>query len=413
VPWYKRHFKKIGLDPGDIRSLEDLKRIPPLTRQEVVDHYRQMVDTRQRNSVARAERSRRDAGAPIPFARLRRHRLVRNSSSGSTGVPTVFFEDGAITALNWALELRHKHWYGVEEGAREARLVRLSTTFADRSLGNRWRRHLWHQLILPGANLRDADYEFCRSQLEQFEPGVLWGFTGALTGLADYVRRSGRTLSYRPALAVGWAAPLYDHEKLLLEDVFQCPASNIYSTREVGHIALGCPAGSLHINQEYLIVETERTEETADVAGGGEVLVTTLMPTPMPFIRYCTGDVARVGPSRCSCGRTLPVLEEFVGRTGEIFRTRDGRMISPNFWCRLFMAREISGAIRRFQVTYTRDLNIVVRIVRGVNFTPATLDYLNRFMLDNLAQATEFRIECVEEIKPVISGKYLMVQRES
>ncbi len=411
VPWYRRRFKEIGLEPGDVKTFADLRRIPPLTRSDVVEHHRDLVDHRMSDSVDSALNGRREAGAPIPFARFRRG-LVRNNSSGSTGAPTVFFEDGSITALNWALEMRHKQWFGVAPGAREARMVRLSTVHVANSAGNRWRRRLWHQLILPGVNMRDADYEACRQQLEEFRPEVLWGFTGALTGLADYMNRTGRRLTFQPAVAIGWAAPVYDHEKTLLENVFGCRASNIYGGREVGHVALKCPNESFHINHEYLIVETEPTEESAGVPGGGEVLVTTLTPTPMPFIRYRMGDIARIAKSRCACRRAMPVMEEIVGRTGEIFTTRDGRMIPPNFWCRLFMAPEIPGAVKRFQVIYTRERNIVVRIARGERFTGDTEAYLNRIMRDNFAPATEFRIDCVDEIKPTVSGKYLMVQWE-
>jgi phenylacetate-CoA ligase len=389
-----------------------VKRIPPLTRQDVIDHHREMVDERYRDAIDAAEQGRREAGQPIPFALFRRHRLVRNNSSGSTGAPTVFFEDGSITALNWACELRLKKWFGVEPGSREARMVRLSTTYVASGLGNRWRRHLWHQLILPGVNLRDADYELCRERLNEYKPPVIWGFTGALTGLAEYLKRSGRGLDFQPALTIGWAAPVYDHEKALLEAVFNCPATNIYGSREVGHVALKCPHGQFHVNQEYMLLETEPTDEADGPPGAGEVLATTLVETPMPFIRYRMGDIARVAPSRCACGRSLQVLEEFVGRTGEIFTTRDGRMIPPNFWCRLFMAREIPGAVQRFQVMYTKDRNIVVRIARGPGFNGATEAYLNRAMHDNFAPATEFRIEFVDEIKPAVSGKYQMVYQE-
>lgn len=413
VPWYRRRFREIGLNPQDIRSLSDLKHIPPLTRQEVIDHYREMVDERQQGAIAVAESRQREAAQPIPFALLRRNRLVRNNSSGSTGAPTVFFEDGSVTALNWALELRIKQWFGVQPGAREARMVRLSTTHVASSAGNNWRRHLWHHLILPGVNLRDSDYEVCRQSLDAYRPKVIWGFTGAITGLADYLKRTGQELTFRPMMTIGWAAPVYEHERELLEEVLRCPATNIYGSREIGHIALKCPYGQFHVNQEYMMVETTPTDDTDCPEGAGEVLATMLVPTPMPFLRYRMGDIARVATSRCGCGRTLQVLEEFVGRTGEIFTTRDGRMIPPNFWCRLFMAREIPGAVMRFQVMYTKDRNIVVRIARGSGYTTNTEEYLSRVMRDNFSPATQFRIEYVDEIKSTISGKYLMVYHET
>ncbi|MEW6749457.1 MAG: hypothetical protein AB1505_00580 [Candidatus Latescibacterota bacterium] len=411
VPWYRERFRQAGLEPGDVRRLEDLRALPPLGRADVVEHHRQLVDERHRPAAEAALQSHRPPGAPIPLARFRRLRLVRNTSSGSTGAPTVFFEDGSVTGLSWAAELRHKQWFGVEPGAREARMVRLSTTHVAGSPQNRWRQHLWHQLILPGVNLRDGDYEECRRRLDEFRPRVLWGFTGALTGLADYLQRTGRHLGFRPVVVVGWAAPVYAHEQELLEQVFGCPASNVYGTREVGHVAQRCPCGTLHINQEWFVVEAEEGGEPAP-EGGGELLVTALVPTPMPFIRYRLGDLARVAPSGCACGRTLQVLDHFVGRTGEVFTTRDGRMIPPNYWCRLFMAPEIPGAVRRFQVIYTRGQDIVVRLVRGPGFSAHTEAYLQRVMAENFAPVTAWRFEYVPEIRPTTSGKYQMVYRE-
>jgi phenylacetate-CoA ligase len=413
VPWYRRKFAELGLAPRDIRTLDDARRIPPLTREDVIAHYREMVDERLQGGIERAESSRRDAGQPIPFACFRPHRLVRNNSSGSTGAPTVFFEDGSVTALNWALEMRLKSWFGVRPGAREARMVRLSTAYVARSPANVWRRHLWHQLVLPGVNLRDPDYAVCVRELERYRPLVIWGFTGALTGLADYIRRRGAMLSFRPRMTIGWAAPVYEHEEELLADVFGCPATNIYGSREIGHIALRCPNRQFHVNQEYMLLETADPLEAVDYPeGAGELLATTLVPTPMPFIRYRMGDIGRLAPSECACGGTLQVLEELVGRTGEIFTTRDGRMIPPNFWCRLFMGREIPGAVMRFQVMYTKDANIQVRIARGPRFNEETETYLNRAMRDNFAPATGWRIEYVDRIEPAISGKYRMVYRE-
>lgn len=412
VPWYQQRFREIGLDPRDVRRLEDLRHIPRLTRQEVIDHHREMVDRRYQDSIDLADQRQRDAGAPIPFARFRHHRLIRNNSSGSTGAPTVFYEDGSVTALNWALEMRLKHWFGISPGAREARMVRLSTVYVANNASNRWRRMLWHQLILPGINLRASNYEECISQLDNFKPRVLWGFTGALTGLAEYMRRTHRKLAFHPELAIGWAGPVYDHERSLLAEVLGSQVSNIYGSREVGHVALQCPHGAFHINQEWMIAESEPLVGASGADGAGELLVTGLAPTPMPFIRYGMGDVARVAPSHCACGRTLAVMDEFVGRTGEIFTTRDGRMIPPNFWCRLFMAREIPGAIQRFQVMYTRHKEIVVRIARGPRFNETTEAYLQGMLQDNFAPATPFRFEYVDEIKPMISGKYQMVYQE-
>jgi phenylacetate-CoA ligase len=410
VPFYRSLFKDLGLKPGDITSLEDLRKVPPLGRQDVIDRHHAMVDHTLSESRDLADRSVRAPGEPILFAPFRRHRLVRNTSSGSTGAPTVFYEDGSRTALNWAHEHRLKSWFGNMPGAREARMVRLSTEYLPKSRVLRLRNRLWNQLILPGVNLTDREYAVCIEKLALFRPKTLWGYTSALAGFADYLKRS----SINPApwgirLVVSWAAPIYDHERRILEEVFACPVSNLYGAREVGQVAGQCPAGSYHINQEHLLVE--RDDDAADHADReeGEILVTTLDISPMPFIRYRMGDIGRIAPSTCSCGRTLPVLQEFVGRTGEIFHTRDGRMISPNFWCRTFMNGRLSGAIRRFQVVYLNDHAMRIRIVKNGNYTEATEQVLADYLKKNFPNDMEFSFAYVPDIAPQVSGKYQMV----
>ncbi|MGZ9148330.1 MAG: phenylacetate--CoA ligase family protein [Candidatus Deferrimicrobiaceae bacterium] len=412
VPYYRDLFRKISFVPREIRSLDDIRRIPALSRQDLIENYRDMVDYRLHSSIPVAESSVRGPGEPIPFGRFKKHKLVRNTSSGSTGAPTMFFEDGSRTALNWAYELRWKKWYGIDPGAREARMARLSTLFLPRSRSLQLRRILWNQMILPGTNLAEKEYAHCLERIRAFRPLSLWGYTSALTGLAEYMKREAVDFSSRTLkLSIGWAAPLYEHEKALLEDTFRCPATNIYSAREVGHVAAGCPAGSFHINQENLIVESEQTGNGEEEAG--ELLVTNLDISPMPFLRYRMGDIGRVSERKCTCGRTLQILDNLLGRTGEIFRTKDGRMISPNFWCRVFMSDRFAGQIRRFQVVYTKEKNFRILVVKGPGYSPEAEKYIKDSVGANISPDTRVDFEYVSEIRPRVSGKYQMVVNEA
>ncbi len=411
VPYYRRLFDRISLNPKDIRCLQDLRSIPPLSRHDVIEHRRDLVDIRLRSAVAHADLSDRAPGEPIALGCFRKCKLVRNTSSGSTGAPTVFYEDGSQTALNWAYELRVKRWFGIEPGAKEARMARLSTNYLPTSRLLRLRQAAWNQLILPGTNLAESDYALCVERIKAFRPVTLWGYTSALAGLADYIIRSGKWLSPSTIkLAICWAAPMYDHEKTVIEKAFTCQATNLYGSREVGHVAAVCPAGNFHINQENLIVESETMEDGATEA---ELLVTTLDLSPMPFIRYRMGDLGLIDGSSCSCGRSLRVLTNLLGRTGEVFLARDGRMISPNFWCRVFMSDRVAGQIRRFQVVYTKDKNLRIVIVKGPGFSKQAEAYIREVVRKNFPDDTGVDFEYVPEIRPQISGKYQMVVNEA
>lgn len=210
-------------------------------------------------------------------------------------------------------------------------------------------------------------------------------------------------------MTISWAAPLYDHEHRVMKEAYRCPVTNIYGSREVGHIAGVCPEGSLHINMEDILLEIEDKMHREPSSNVGEILVTTLNLTPMPFIRYRIGDVGEIASSDCACGRRLDVLKKFVGRTGEIFVTIDGRMISPNFWMRTFMVGGQSQSVERFQIVYRASDSILIRLVRRPNFSEETEADLRRHLQKNFSPLMKVELEYVPKIERHASGKELLI----
>ncbi len=409
-PFYAERLRDAGIDPQHIRNLEDLRNIPPLSRVDLMDHRNELVDRRLQAALAAANRQQRPPGQPIPFAAFRQERLVRNTSTGSTGEPVVFYEDGSTTARSWSHELRLKHWFGLAPGEREARFARVSTEYVARSKALRARRLLWNQLVLPGMNLAKEDYASCLDALRTFRPRILFGITTALTGFARYLNGLGaKCEEVAPQLVITWAAPLYDHERALLEETFGCRASNIYGSREVGHVASRCPAGGLHVHQEDYYVEIEHDAAHSDAHGAGQILITPLFPTPMPLVRYRIGDVGTLAGSHCLCGRKHVLLGDLLGRTAEVFVTRQGRVIPPNFWCRAFMGDAGSDHVEQFQVVLESDDAIRFRVVRRPNYSERTEGDLRSYLFAQLDNELSLTFEYVAHIPAQPSGKYQMV----
>ncbi|MCA9102237.1 MAG: hypothetical protein R3C10_22050 [Pirellulales bacterium] len=414
-PFYAERLRHCHVDPKDIRKLSDVEHIPPLTRHDLIQHRAELVDRRLSASVEAAERQARPPGAPIPLAPFRRHRLVRNTSTGSTGTPVVVYEDGSTTAMTWAHEWRLKKWFGLAPGEREARFARVSTEFVANSKSLRARQLLWNQLVLPGINLAEADFALCLERIRTFRPRILFGITSALTGFAKYVQAQAATADIRPAVVITWASPVYDHERALLEQTFDCPVANVYGSREVGHVASTCPHGRMHIHQENFHVEVRHDPSSGGAGNSGQILITPLFPTPMPLVRYEIGDVAELTPSDCPCGRQHPLLRNLLGRTTEIFTTASGRAIPPNFWCRAFMGNDGSQHVDQFQVVLERSGGLRFRVVRRPDYTPETEAGLRRYLGDQLQDEIPMEFEYVDAIAPQPSGKIPMVidQREA
>lgn len=413
IPYYRRLFSEIGLSPSDIKDVDDLSGVPILNRTAVKENYLEMVDERLQGSIEPAKQSRRQPGEPIPFALIRKHKLIYNTTSGSTGMPTLFFDDGSRSAINWAQELRLKSWFGLSPGIREARFGRESAEVKKLSLAQRLRQTLWHQMMLPGKNLTDTVLAESLNRIKTFRPLSLFGITSALLSLAQYVQKKGLDISaYRPRLVITWAAPLLQHEERILSEVFQCPVSNIYGSREVGHVTMRCPAGNYHLNQESMIVEIEHQDGMDVNNDAGEILVTPLDLSPMPFIRYRIGDMGFLRDGNCDCGRSLQLVSEVVGRSGELFQLKNGRMISPNFWSHIFRDDALVYHVERFQVIYKRDDHICIRVVPNNGFTPQSEAHLKRRLGKMIGPDTGVVIEQVSAIQPLPSGKFQTVVNE-
>ena len=119
----------------------------------------------------------------------------------------------------------------------------------------------------------------------------------------------------RDACRAAWGVPLVD----------------MYSSQEVGYIALQCPEHeTYHVQSENLLVEiVDDDGEPCRPGEVGRVVVTTLHNFATPLLRYELGDFAEVGEA-CPCGRGLPVLTRVLGRQRNMLTLPDGDQRWPN-----------------------------------------------------------------------------------
>ena len=149
--------------------------------------------------------------------------------------------------------------------------------------------------------------------------------------------------------------------------VFNVEIADIYSSEEVGTIALQCPeSGLYHVMSESLIVEV--LDEQGDLCKPGQigrVVVTDLHNFATPLIRYDVNDYAEIGED-CSCGRGLKVLKRIIGRSRNMCLLPDGRKHWPLVGGYLF--NEITS-IRQHQLIQRSPEMIEVRLVTDIPLT--------------------------------------------
>jgi len=321
VPFWRERFAAAGLGAGDIRSLEDLAKVPVLRRNELAAADPAAVVSAAWNPAAlRAERTR-----------------------GTSGPPFTVRLDPGFVAVRSALFLRALAAAGYRPGQR---LLLVTTRVRRRDPLRRWLH----------ASVADEP-ERLLEDLNRFRPAVVFGSVGPLRRVARLVRASGG-LAHRPRAVVTTSEALGPSSRRALRDAFASEPHDAYGLAEAGMIAWECERHvGYHVSEETAIVELLPTEE-----GGEErrVVVTNLALRGMPLLRLDTGDLAIPGSGEpCACGRGRIRLARIEGRAVDCVRLADGRTISPY---RFTLALERIDGIERYQVLQEGLEEFVVRV---------------------------------------------------
>ena len=278
------------------------------------DAFRTIADLQKLPVVTKAELKR------VPLERLlaegvRAERLMRDSTSGSTGEPFHFYLDLWTAERKTALLLRGAWWCG---GKFSDRLVRIR---------NRDLLMLTTGDVLFINSYNDLDRVIDILQSKSMEKFILHAPVSTLIMLARRIVERNTTI--RPRVLLASAEKCSDEAREFLEDVFQCSVGDWYSCREVDSIAHRCEFGSVHISTDQCVLEVvDNKDMPLPVGKHGRLVVTSLNNTVMPTIRYDFGDRGRIIEKPCQCGLPFPALF-FEGREVEFIRLPDERIIHP------------------------------------------------------------------------------------
>jgi phenylacetate-CoA ligase len=237
---------------------------------------------------------------------------------------------------------------------------------------------------------------------------MLFGYPSALAYIAAHAERRGVDMTdLGIAVAFVTSERLYPHQREQIERAFACRVANGYGGRDAGFIAHECPAGSLHITAEDLVVETVDADGRPTSAGTpGEIVVTHLATGDYPFIRYRTGDVGVLDDKPCACGRTLPMLREVQGRTTDFVVAEDGTVMHG--LALIYILRDLAG-LRSFKIVQESRSRIRVLLVPEPGFDLRLLDEIKAGFRARLGPQVEVHTELLPELQAERSGKFRYV----
>lgn len=383
VPYYEGLFRSIAFDPATLGTVADLARIPPLTKALI----------RSNTEALKA----RGATGLQPF-----------NTGGSSGEPLIFFLSRERVSHDVAAKWRATRWWGVDIGDPEIVVwgspVELGAQDWVRSLRDR----LLRSTLLPAFEMSDTNLDAFVAAIRARRPAMLFGYPSALAHIARHAERRGQALNdVGVRVAFVTAERLYPDQREQIARAFGCPVANSYGGRDAGLIASECPAGSMHISAEDIIVEIVDGDGRPQPPGtAGEIVVTHLATGSFPFIRYRTGDVGTLDARRCTCGRGLPLIKEIHGRTTDFVVAQDGTVMHG--LALVYVVRSLPG-VAKFKIVQESVDRTRVLLVAGPDFDDAVVERIKGGMARRLGSTVAIDVELVDDILPEASGKYRYV----
>jgi len=300
VPHYRRAMQQAGVEPGDIRSLEDLKKLPFTTKQDLRDNY------------------------PYGMFAVPLSEIVRiHSSSGTTGKPTVV--GYTRQDINTWSELMARSL--VCGGATKDDVIHNAYGYGlfTGGLGVHYGAERLGASVIPisGGNTKRQVMI-----MKDYGSTVLTCTPSYALFLAEVIREMGLTPGdLRLKCGIFGAEPWSDNMRKEIEKKLGISAIDIYGLSEVigPGVSIECEQkNGLHIWEDHFLPEIidPDTGEPLPYGTPGELVFTSLTKEALPVIRYRTRDISMLSVEPCSCGRTHVRMRRVSGRTDDMLIIR-------------------------------------------------------------------------------------------
>ncbi|MDD1657476.1 MAG: phenylacetate--CoA ligase [Methanomicrobiales archaeon] len=297
VPFYRSRFRDAGIRPADVKSLDDVGKLPFTSKKDLREGY------------------------PFGFLAVPREKVIRiHTTSGTTGKPTVVGYTKRDLA-RWAeLIARNMTMVGLREGDVFQNAVNYGLFTG--GLGFHSGAELMGLTVVPAGTGNT------RRQIEMindFGVSAIHCTPSYAMHIAEVAEEMGTTM---PTLKIGLfgAEPWSESMRAELQRKLDLSAFDSYGLSEMygPGVAFECPEkDGLHIWHDSYLVEIidPKTGETLGPEERGEMVITPLVKEAMPLVRYRTGDMTMLREDGCSCGRGQKI-SRILGRADDMLVIR-------------------------------------------------------------------------------------------
>ncbi len=350
VEFYRKKMQQLGLEPGDIRDIEDLNKLPFTTKNDLRDNY------------------------PFGLFAIPQSEIVRvHASSGTTGKATVVGYSRrdieiwqecvarvlAMAGVGKSDKIQVSYGYGLFTGG-------LGVHYGAENLG---------ATVIP---MSSGNTKKQITMMEDFGCTVIACTPSYLLHIAETLQEAGKIDKIKLKAAILGAEPWTENMRKEIETKLNIKAYDIYGLSEImgPGVAADCEYhNGLHVYEDHFIPEVINPETLEPVAEGetGELVFTTVTKEALPLFRYRTKDLTSITYDKCECGRTLARISRFKGRSDDMLIIR-GVNVFPS---------QVEAALLEIGETSPHYLLIVDRI-NNLDILEVWVEVEERFFSDEI-----------------------------
>jgi len=393
VPYYKDLFDKFEIKPEDIKNFDDFYKIPFLTR-EIIRKNSNNLKSKNVSEI--------------------RFRLM--ATSGSTGKPLEVFVDKIkypINAFAYYSTIINRAGCGIFD--KSVNLTGIMSIPSENK-GKFWKyKMLSRKMHMSLLHLNKENIPKYIEKIRKFNPKYILTYPSAIIEIARYIKEN--QIKPIPSLKVVISAgeTLYDWQKKIIEESFQCRVVEFYGHSESTTMAVSCEKNNfLHFFPEFGFVELINKDGNHVKKDGekGEIVTTGFMHILFPFIRYKTGDIGILSNEKCSCGRNCLILKKIEGKwQQEYIYSKDDVQIP---FTSLYINFKIFKNVEQFQFYQEEKGVIILRILKRETYSSEDTKNIRQELSKLLGSGFELKIKFVDEVPKTAAGKYsYLVQKIS
>lgn len=380
VPYYRQLMDERGISVDSVKTLEDIKQFPVLTKKDVLQAGKSIVSTKYPRWLMRTARTGGTTGTPMEVCR----------SLFSIG------DEHAFVRRQW-------DWAGIGFSDRCAWIIAGRRIAEAQTNSNLYVYDpFMKELTLSAFHLLPETARTYIEAMGRYEVKAIVGISSAVYFLAKVSADSGVKVKLKAALTT--SETLTEKMRDTISKAFECKVFDFYGAAERVCYLHTCERGSYHVVPEYGLTELVPLDG-AD-KGLCKIVATGFWNRGMPLIRYDTGDIVVKSDNTCQCGRAFQVVKSISGRHSDVIRTPSGREYGPTLLASLV---KTADNILESQIIQDASDHICVLYVPSEKFSRKDLYGFEKQLRHYLASELTVDLKRVDAVSKTADGKAKLI----